>query len=128
MILLLLMLTQMAAGERFTCKNPIDQSTMTRCAFKDYHAADRAMNLQWAKALARRRYLDKSNVFPGYPLPSYEQALVKAQRAWIAYRDAQCEVEGQEMRGGSGEPEIVGRCLARITRERTAYLEKVGRD
>ena len=123
-----LMLALAVANQHVPCKNPIDQSTMTRCAYQDYQAADRLLNAEWARALARRRYLDRSNAIPNDPTPSYEQVLVKAQRAWIAYRDAQCAVEGQEMRGGSGEPMIVGQCLARLTRERTAYLKKVERD
>jgi uncharacterized protein YecT (DUF1311 family) len=109
-----------------TCANPLDQSTMTRCAYEDYYKADAQLNAQWRRALARRRYLDKGDAMAG--VTTYEVALIAAQRAWIAYRDAQCAVEGQEMRGGSGEPMIAGQCLARLTRERTAYLKRVEHD
>ncbi|MGU3389580.1 lysozyme inhibitor LprI family protein [Sphingomonas sp. M1A8_2b] len=96
---------------------------MTRCAYEGYKRADAQMNARWRKALARRRYLDKSNPMPG--VTTSEAGLIAAQRAWSAYRDTQCVAEGQAMRGGSLEPMIEGQCLARLTRERTAYLKRV---
>jgi uncharacterized protein YecT (DUF1311 family) len=54
--------------------------------------------------------------------PGYEETLKKAQRAWIAYRDAVCEYEGYEARGGTMEPMLVNGCLARLTRTRTKEL------
>ncbi|KQO08354.1 lysozyme inhibitor LprI family protein [Sphingomonas sp. Leaf242] len=118
-----IVLAQVGGMPPNTCANPLDQSTMTRCAYEDYDKADAQLNAQWRRTLARRRDLDKANPMDG--APTYMAALTAAQRAWIAYRDAQCAVEGQEMRGGSGEPMIAGQCLARLTRERTAYLKRV---
>ena len=118
MILPLLML--IAAPE--DCDNPVTQIEMTMCARADYERADIDLNKQWKTTLAEMRRMDKESAGYGYRPPGYADALLASQRTWIAYRDAQCTVEGQEMRGGSGEPMLVNMCLARITRERTAAL------
>ena len=52
-----------------------------------------------------------------------EQALLKAQRAWISYRDAQCENSGFQARGGTMEPMLVAGCLADLTDLRTRELK-----
>ena len=52
-------------------------------------------------------------------------ALKRAQRSWIGYRDGQCELAGFEARGGSMEPMLVSGCLADLTRKRTAELKSV---
>jgi uncharacterized protein YecT (DUF1311 family) len=50
--------------------------------------------------------------------------LRKAQRAWIAYRDAQCDAEYAKWGGGSGGPGGHLQCLATITEERIVRLRK----
>ncbi len=60
-----------------------------------------------------------------HALPKEEQTrLKKAQRAWIKFRDTECDLEGYEMRGGSFEYVLIGGCLARLTKERANVLEK----
>ena len=118
MILPLLML--IAAAD--DCDDPVTQIEMTLCARADYERADVELNQQWKSTLAEMRRMDKESAGYGYRPPGYADALLASQRAWIAYRDAQCTVEGQENRGGSAEPMVVNMCLARMTRERTAVL------
>ena len=108
-----------------TCADAKDQSTMTRCAWEDFRRADAELNREWPKALGQSRAMDGDNPMPD--VPTYTAVLVRAQNAWIAHRDAECAVAGQEMRGGSGEPMLVGHCRARMTRERIAYLKGVNR-
>jgi urease subunit alpha len=62
-----------------------------------------------------------------------EKALVTAQRAWIAYRDAECEARGFQARGGTMEPMLVAGCIADVTDARTkvwraAYARCIGPD
>jgi uncharacterized protein YecT (DUF1311 family) len=52
-----------------------------------------------------------------------EKALVTAQRAWIAYRDAECEARGFQARGGTMEPMLVAGCIADVTDARTKELK-----
>jgi uncharacterized protein YecT (DUF1311 family) len=54
-----------------------------------------------------------------------EKALLKAQRAWIDYRDGQCEAEGFQARGGTMEPMLVAGCIANLTDQRTKELKQL---
>jgi uncharacterized protein YecT (DUF1311 family) len=51
--------------------------------------------------------------------------LLKAQRAWIDYRDGQCEAEGFQARGGTMEPMLVAGCIANLTDQRTKELKQL---
>ena len=51
--------------------------------------------------------------------------LVRAQRAWIAYRDAECEISALSEKGGSLEPLMRFSCLARVTEARTGELKAI---
>lgn len=54
----------------------------------------------------------------------YEQALVKAQRAWLTYRDSQCDFEGISAAGGGTEEGLhVLSCKEELTRLRADKLE-----
>ena len=55
-------------------------------------------------------------------------ALRDAQRAWIAFRDRACEVEGMRYEGGSIQPMIVAGCLERLTRARSEDLRLLAED
>ncbi|WP_341861079.1 lysozyme inhibitor LprI family protein [Gymnodinialimonas sp. 57CJ19] len=52
-----------------------------------------------------------------------EERLRVAQRAWIIYRDATCEMEADAMGAGSGEAMVRLGCLARLTERRARDLE-----
>ncbi len=51
--------------------------------------------------------------------------LVTSQRAWITYRDTNCELAGTQMLGGSGEGVIIGDCLASETIKRVKDLSNL---
>jgi len=51
-----------------------------------------------------------------------KRKLRNAQRAWIKYRDAKCESEGKDMRGGTGEYLLIGGCLVETTTQRAKEL------
>lgn len=102
------------------CGNAITQSDMTRCEIRDFEVADAALNRQWKVTLAAERQADAAAGKDGRP--SYADQLLKAQRAWIAYRDEHCRSDGYRMRGGSAEPMLVASCRAELTRARTKQL------
>jgi Uncharacterized protein conserved in bacteria len=114
-----------AVGEdepKVDCENPVTQSDMNFCSGKDYEEADAALNAQWV--LTRKAMADWDRELEGQqPGPGAEKALLKAQRAWINYRDGQCEAEGFAVRGGSMEPMVVSGCMAELTRKRTEELK-----
>ena len=108
-------------AEDLDCKNPQTQSDMTACEQQRQGSADDALNAQYKKTRAAAVETDKG--MDSADLRGAEKALVKAQRAWVAFRDAECEVRGFEMRGGSGEPMLVAGCTADLTDKRTKELK-----
>lgn len=48
--------------------------------------------------------------------------LRETQKAWLKYRDLQCDFEAMAMRGGTIHNMIVGQCLTRLTIEQTKRL------
>jgi len=53
------------------------------------------------------------------------QRLIKAQRAWITFRDADCDLQGANMLNGTGEGMIIGGCLAEKTFKRVKEIAEV---
>jgi uncharacterized protein YecT (DUF1311 family) len=132
--MLFLMMAQLPVeplGEIDCSKNPVVQIEATHCAWRDHQAADAEMNAQWMRTLAYAREKDvRSKEQPDVSRdkrPSYSTVLLKSQRTWLAYRDAQCASEGYYGRGGTIEPMLVNMCLARVTRERITQLRELWR-
>ena len=99
---------------------------------RDADAADAALNEQYRATMAvmakddaaRNADLKKGIEKPDGD-PTYQAALLAAQRAWLAYRDTQCRLAGFEYRGGSAESLAGGQCLVTLTRARTAELRQI---
>ncbi|MCL6707263.1 lysozyme inhibitor LprI family protein [Pseudomonas sp. R2.Fl] len=114
-----------ASGEdepKVDCENAQTQTDMNICAGLDYEEADKALNAQWP--LTRKAMVEwDKQLGDAQTEPGAEKALLKAQRAWLDYRDGQCEAQGFSVRGGSMEPLVVSSCLAELTRKRTEELK-----
>lgn len=102
------------------CMEPQTQADMTICAGQDLADADKALNAQYQ---VTRRVLKERDADASTELKGGVEALVKAQRAWLAYRDAQCASVGFQARGGSMEPMLISMCEADLTRKRTDELK-----
>lgn len=50
------------------------------------------------------------------------QRLRTAQRAWLAFRDAECGFQGSAVQGGSAQSMVVSQCLATLTEQRVKQL------
>ena len=94
--------------------------------------ADAALNAQYHQTMARMALADKerdANLRDGSSKPdghpTYQVALVTAERAWLTYRDAHCETVGLEYRGGAEEDEADGKCVNEMDRKRTVELKAV---
>ena len=73
---------------------------------------------------------ERDNAWADYPggsdtRPGWFASLLEAQRAWIAFRDAHCRVDGYMARGGSLEPLLVSTCKTALTKARTAQLQEL---
>ena len=92
------------------CRRPDTQAEMNECSAREYRAADRALNAEYARLVASIH--DAGRL----------QRLRAAQRAWIAFRDAQCAFESSAMEGGTAAQLLFSGCAAQLTRERAKEL------
>jgi uncharacterized protein YecT (DUF1311 family) len=92
------------------------QQGLNQCADAAYRKADAALNGAY-KEIARRLKDDAETT----------KLLVNAQKAWIAFRDAECTFANAENADGSIYPMVYAGCLERLTKARTnelrAYLK-----
>ena len=113
-----------AFSQDWDCSNAdnLPQQGMNYCAYQDWQIADEALNAAWPKVRAHMKSIDESTreYFPEQAIA--EESLLKAQRAWIIYRDGHCEAEGGQFAGGSIQPLIINSCKASMTRKRTEEL------
>ncbi|KRB61875.1 urease-associated protein [Rhizobium sp. Root708] len=102
------------------CSNPVTQTDMTACEQDRQETADKALNVQYKITRAALAAVDEDL---DDDMRGAEEALVKAQRAWVNFRDAECEAAGFQARGGTMEPMLVAGCIAELTDERTKQLK-----
>ncbi|WP_293872514.1 MULTISPECIES: lysozyme inhibitor LprI family protein [unclassified Sphingomonas] len=98
------------------------QTAMNQEAGAAWKAADATMTAQWQRTYAAMKRRDAADTTRGGGF-GYAAATLASQRAWLAFRDSQCTIEGGEYAGGSMQPMVRAQCLARLTRERTAQLK-----
>jgi uncharacterized protein YecT (DUF1311 family) len=89
------------------------------CFIWQFNKADEDLNEVYPSAIAYMKEQDRLQV---EQLRGYEEALRKSQRAWIAYRGAQCELASFYARGGSEAILESLVCATRLTKERTEFL------
>jgi uncharacterized protein YecT (DUF1311 family) len=94
------------------CSNPTNQGMMTRCAQAEYAQVDAELNQRY-QAVKGTLSADK------------QTDLVAAGRAWIAFRDADCEFVQSQFEGGSIQPMVYWGCLTQRTQDRIDELAGV---
>ena len=113
-VALALALLALAASGQAQCDETTSQAALTACAQDALDHADAELNAVYAqtlKALSGRGVVE----------------LRAAQRAWIRFRDLDCETVRSASEGGSIAPYELARCLtdhttARVTTLRARYL------
>jgi uncharacterized protein YecT (DUF1311 family) len=63
----------------------------------------------------------------GYGPPPLD-ALQQSQRAWLAFRDADCHWKSTSFYGGTGQAAIAANCRAVMTRDRATELRSMVAD
>jgi uncharacterized protein YecT (DUF1311 family) len=91
------------------CDAPHTQAEMNACAAEDFLRADARLNAVYKQAM---KAID----------PARQPKLKAAQRAWLAFRDAECEFEASEAEGGTMQPMLRNGCKAEVTKARIAQL------
>lgn len=112
MVALLGLTCMTAATGAEDCNQAPTQAAMTECAGKAYEHADRKLNEIYKQAAARLA-----------DLPEVKASLTKAQRAWITFRDADCEFTNAQAGGGSLYATLINQCLTEATNQRLKTLQ-----
>lgn len=94
------------------CDSAVTQPDMNACADRAFHQADAGLNAAYGQVIAR---------LTGEP--EVKQRLVAAQRAWIGFRDAECEFVSAGAIGGSVRPMVGSICLEALTKARTKQID-----
>ena len=105
----ILVLMAAPAWAATSCGDQTTQTAMNQCADAQYRLADRTLNATYGKLLAKLS-------------PPGRSALQTAQRAWLAYRDAECAFETAGSADGSIHPFVLSQCLEGLTRAQTGLL------
>jgi uncharacterized protein YecT (DUF1311 family) len=92
------------------CKTRANQLELTQCADRQLAKSDAVLNQTYRKLLAD---LDDE----------HRALLQKAQRAWVGFRDADCDLDASVALGGSMYGMLVSDCRAARTDERVKELK-----
>ena len=111
-----------AEEPKVNCEKADTQMEMNYCAEQDFNAADADLNAQWK---VTRKVLADWDKKLDVDQRGAENALLKSQRAWIDYRDGECEAEGYSAHGGTMEPMLVMSCKAELSKVRTEELKQL---
>lgn len=111
MILSLTLMSMSVTSAQAGCEDPLSQLEMNHCAAKGFKATDQKLNDLYSNGISG---LEKK----------HQAALIKAQRAWIGYRDLACLSYGLVAEGGSMQSMLVNNCLAEVTNQRIKLLKE----
>ena len=114
-------------------EKPISQLQMDQCADYEYKEADAHLNKVYSKAMQYMTSdLTQARSKGNEEQMKYEEtaiaSLKEAERAWLSYRDIQCNAAAQQYQGGSMAPMIYSQCLTQITEHRTAEIKSIYED
>lgn len=102
------------------CSNALSTYEMNACAEKERDAADAILNSTYQKAL--KAIPEMATEVP-YDAKGWEAALRASQRAWVAYRDAECNDHvAMFWTGGTGATADILGCMTEMTKARTKDL------
>jgi len=98
-------------AQQINCDRPQGDVEVRACIRLNYEASDKRLNEVYKQLISQ--------------LSGEERALIsEAQIGWIKLRDKTCEFEVYTSRGGTGYRGFLNECLERLTKQRTAELEK----
>ncbi|WP_203310309.1 lysozyme inhibitor LprI family protein [Sphingomonas beigongshangi] len=108
------------------CDNAGGDVEIAQCWTGAYDRADAELNRRWPDVLKAASEADRAFV-PNQRrgAPAAVQDLKNAQRAWLKYRDAQCELESDYAQGGSLQAIIASRCETELTLARIKQLQDI---
>jgi uncharacterized protein YecT (DUF1311 family) len=110
------------AANDIDCSDPKTTVEMNVCADAAFKEADKRLNALYKDALA---YIESSDLEAPYDRKSWEEAMRASQRAWVAFRDADCTgLVPMEWSGGTGTSSAVMGCMTEKTEARINELKE----
>ena len=109
-----------------SCKEIVSSQHVFECSAYEKGRADKALNDQYRSLLKRVGSQYKSNQTLR---DEYIQKIKESQRLWIKLRDADCALETFQIEIGTQAYETtLNNCIARMSDERSKYLEHITPD
>ena len=103
------------------CTAAMSTHELNFCAEKELQAADAKLNDIYTRVLA---HVAANGSEPPYDGKSWQDALRKSQRAWVAFRDADCkDLVPMAWAGGTATTGQVLGCMAAMTEARANQLK-----
>jgi uncharacterized protein YecT (DUF1311 family) len=109
LLLALAVLVSAPPARAADCSDKPNQAAINACAAKAYERAGGGLNALYKKT-RQRLAADAATT----------KLFVAAQRAWVAFRDAECKFAASGVSGGTIYPTIYAECLERLTKARIA--------
>lgn len=105
------------------CTEAMSTVEMNNCAGADFEKADAELNRVYKAAIAAIPEMAMGE--QPFDKVSWEEALRASQRAWVVFRDAECEDHVEKFWGGGtgGTVDIIG-CKTEKTEQRTKELKQ----
>ena len=95
------------------CGDAVTQTALNECAYEEFLEASAATSLQLKRIESALT-------------PARRSAWRRQQKAWLTFRTEACEFESGALGNGSARPMVQWQCAARMTRQRTADLSRLG--
>ncbi len=96
---------------------------MVGCLDKELAFWDDLLNVTYKSLIDKSQVIDREAKEYGWTATPQVPALRKAQRAWIAFRDASCEYEYATWGGGTGGNPAYLSCMMTLTAEQALQLK-----
>ena len=111
------------AAPAIDCSKAMATVELNFCAEKELDKADAALNAVYKQVLA---FITKNGSDKPYDSKSWEAALRDSQRAWVAFRDADCNgLIPMSWTGGTATSGAVLGCMSEKSKVRTKELESL---
>ncbi|WP_088236271.1 lysozyme inhibitor LprI family protein [Pseudomonas viridiflava] len=105
------------------CINSGTSQEVDACAKAEKNTADARLNDSYKKLIARAQRQYRSDARLG---DEFKAKLKESQRAWLKLRDTNCPLEAFEIEvGQAAYLTTINNCVAGMSLERAAYLDKV---
>lgn len=125
--LILLFVSNITYGQAPSCEGALSSVERERCLQKKYEYVDKELNRVYQSALKKieNKEVSEEFNFTEKVKKNWKEALRKAQREWIDFKEKECgKLVAYEHWGGSGIGEFIRECRIQKTTKRTDQLKQ----